>query len=776
MSASFPRYGIRRHPRARTRRLIARALGLVLALACPAAAAVGLDARLSAGSIEAGGTVALIVTVSDPRGAVADPQFTLPNGLEQLGSARSQQFSWVNGRSTNQVTFRYELGATLPGHYSIGPIRVGVGSQTYRSGELSLVVATTAPPPVPGRRGARNGRADAVASLVVTLEPQQPVVGQACRLRVQLVQRVDLAEDSDYQPPATPGFWSESWGEASRFSTHEGRHQVIITERALRLYPLAPGRAVISPAYAAVTPDNSAALDPLGLPANSQLQITSDSLRVSVHPLPGGAPPGFAGGVGRFELNWGADRSHTAQDQAITARLEVRGVGNLPLLRAPAYAPPDFEVFAATVDDSLPPAGELGMGRRTFLWTLLPRRAGRLHVAAPTLVWFDPGASRYVTSTPAALELDVLSARGPAAGEDADGLPRVFREHPSRPGGHAAWPPLALAGGLLAALAIGEWRKSQLPDPDAQERARLREWLRSIGLARGPDFWRAADEVANWLQGRGDPVLRIREAIQAARYGGRMDEEEEIRARLVERIGAAIPAPPARWPHQVAAVLLVTCGLGLALWSLPSRGRPELAERAAAADSHARNGQVEEAEAEWARLWDESPGDPALAARLAWGALQRDDPGAATVWVLRGDRHEARDPALRMLSQRVRDAGGLVGAPGRSLPLRSYEWAMLACALAIAAGVLWPRRRVAELLLGVALVAGAWWPAESAWRGKQWLAVVRSAVTLPPGDVMLDAGQVVRVLRLDADQADVRATADLSGTLPARALWFPSAR
>jgi hypothetical protein len=41
---------------------------------------------------------------------------------------------------------------------------------------------------------------------------------------------------------------------------------------------------------------------------------------------------------------------------------------------------------------------------------------------------------------------------------------------------------------------------------------------------------------------------------------------------------------------------------------------------------------------------------------------------------------------------------------------------------------------------------------------------------------MLDAGQVVRVLRLDAGQADVRATADLSGTLPARALWFPSAR
>ncbi len=765
-----------RHPRAEAARALAFAFVLTLALARPAAAMLDVDARLSAGSIEAGGTVALIVTVTDPRGSVADPQFALPGGLEQLGSARSQQFSWVNGRSTNQVTFRYEIGATLPGRYTIGPIRVAVGGQTYRSGELSLVVSTSAPSPAAAGRGARNGRADAVASLVVTLEPPQPVVGQACRLRVQLVQRVDMAEDSDYEPPATPGFWTESWGDAARYESHEGRRQVIITERSLRLYPLAPGRAVITPAFAVVTPENSASFDPLGGPTNSRLQISSDSLRVSVHPLPGGAPQGFDGGVGRFELSWSADRSHTAQDEAIVARLDVRGVGNLPLLRAPAYAPADFEVFAATVDDSLPPAGAVGAGRRAFVWTLLPRRAGKLHVSAPTLAWFDPEASRYVTSTPGALELDVLSARGPAAGEDADGLPRVFRDRPARPGGRAAWPPLALAGGLLVALGVATWRRSLQPDPDVPERARLREWLRSIGLAHGPDFWRAADEVAGWLQTRGDPVLRIREAIQAARFGGRMDEENEVRARLVERIGAAIPAPPVRWPHQVSGVLLMAVGLALALASLPRGGRAELAERAATADARAREGHVDQAEAEWARLWDESPGDPGLAARLAWGALQRDDPGAATVWVLRGDRHEARDPALRVIAQRVRDAGGLVGAPGRSLPLRSGEWALLAGALAIAAGVLWPRRRIAQVLLGMAIVAGAWWPAESAWRGQQWLAVVRSAVALPPGDVMLDAGQVVRVLRLEAGQADVRATADLSGTLPERALWFPSPR
>ena len=758
-------------------RAIARACLLALMLARPAVAAADVDARLSAGSIETGGTVALIVTVSDPRGAVSDPQFSLSNGLEQLGSARSQQFSWVNGRSTNQVTFRYEIGATLPGKYTVGPIRVSVGGQNYRSSELALTVSNAAPSPVPaGRRGAHSGRSDEVASLVVTLEPHQPVVGQACRLRVQLVQRVDMAEDSDYQPPATPGFWSESWGDASRYEGREGRRKVIVTERSLRLYPLAPGPAVISPAYAVVTPESNGVLDLWGGGAGSRMEIVSDSLHVSVRALPAGAPPGFDGGVGHYELSWSADRSHTAQDQAITARLDVRGVGNLPLLRAPAYAPPDFEVFAASVDDSLPPAGAVGAGRRTFLWTLLPKHAGRLRAASPALVWFDPEAARYVTSAASALELEVLSPSGSAGGEDADGLPRVFREHPARPGGRAAWPPLALAGGLLVALGVAAWRRSQAPDPGVQERARQREWLRSIGLAHGPDFWRAADEVAAWLQERGDPVLRIREAIHAARYGGRMDQEDDVRRKLVERLGAAMPAAPARWPMQLASVVLMSCGLAVAVWALPRAGRVELAARAAAADTRARSGQVEQAAAEWARLWDESPGDPALAARLAWSALQREDPGTAAVWALRGDRREARDPALRVMSARVREAGGLVGAPGRSLPLRSGEWAVLACLLAIAGAILWPWRRISLLVLGLALVAGTWWPAEAAWRSQQRLAVIRRAVPLPPGDVLLDAGQVVRVLRRAAGEADVRATSDLSGTLPEQALWFMGSR
>jgi hypothetical protein len=747
---------------------------LVMAVAGPrvALAAVDVEARLSMGTIEAGGVVSLLVTVTDPRGTVGDPQFTLPAGLDLLGSSRQQQFSWVNGRSTNQVLYRFEIGASRTGRYSVGPIRVTVGGHLFRSGELPLVVTATAAPSV-GSRGSSAGRP---ASLVLSLDPPNPVVGQACMLRVQLIQRVNMAEDSEYDPPATPGFWSERWGDASAYRAKEGRNDVSVTERSLRLYPLAPGPAVVSPARGVVTPATAGLLDPFGGYSSQRIPIVSESLHVSVRPLPPDPPEGFGGGVGDFDAAWRTDRSHTTQDQAILARLELRGVGNLPLIRAPAFDPSEFDVFSSSVEDSLPAPGRAGAGRRTFLWTLLPKRAGHLRLTGPTVSWYDPANGRYVTTTSPTLAVDVLTARGGPAGEDADGLPTVFREHSSRPGGRAAWPLVALLGGLFLSGSMAAWRRSRAPDPAAGDRARQREWLRSIGLARGPDFWTAADQAASWLHARGEQVLRIREAISAARYGGRADQESDVRRWLVERLGASMPPPPARWPLQLAAVGGVVLAAVCAALALPQPGPERFAGRALGADAQARTGEVAAAEAEWSRLWDESGGDPALAARLAWGALQRDDVAAATVWTIRGDRREARDPSLTAIGARVRAAGGLVGAPGRALPFRSWEWAILAFGLGGAAGALWPRRPWGAVALVLACVAGSWWPVEGGWRSNQRLAVVRTSVSLPPTDILLDSGQVVRVQRRAGDQVAVRAASDLEGTLPASALWFPGPR
>lgn len=747
----------------------AAALALAVALAgSPAAAAPEVQARLGAGSIAAGGTVTLEVTVTNPTGGTGDPVFEVPEGLTLLARNRSQSFSWVNGRSTTVVLFQFELGAHAPGEYRVGPIRVRVGSTDYLSEALPLRVTRDAVAP----QGARAPAGGAPARLLVEVSPARPYVGQLVQLSMRLVQSREIADSRGYSAPATPGFWSESWGEPVEYPAQSGGRKLFVTERRARLYPLAPGTATIGNASLVVLAAPSLS-DPFFLSpraAAQPVEIRSESVRVVVRPLPPGAPAGFENAVGEFRPAWHLDRGHTAQDQTVTLRLDVRGTGNLPLLHTPPLDLPDFEVFASTVDDSFPPSGEIAPGRRRFQWTLLPRRSGALTLQPPPFAWFDPGARAYRAVAAPTLPLEVLSARPSTAAAEEGAFPRELAREPAEPGaaGARAWV-FALAGLLLGA-AVRTWRATLGGDALAGERARQREYLRAVGLARGPDFWKAADEAVRWAESRGERVAVLRQDISVARYGGAGAPEDDVRRRLVERVSVCVPPAPARAPWRALAVVLALAALGGWWLGSPRHGDERLAARARAADGQARERRTEAAGAEWRRLWEEGGGGAPLAARLAWASLARGRVGEASAWIVRGRAGEPRSGALAWATERVREAGGLVGAEGAGLPVRSLEWAALAFALALGAALEWPRRAVAVGLLALSVAAAAAGPLQRGAHRRAPLAVVETLTPLAGAGIELDPGQVVRVLARTGARVRVQAGRGVSGEVPAAAL------
>ncbi len=730
-----------------------------------ASAAPQAQATLSAGTVEAGAGVTLVVAVSDPGGPTGDPQFSLPRGLTLLGSEQGQSYSWVNGRSSSRIEYRYAISTDVVGHYTVGPIRVKMGRQVYECPALSLTV--TAAAALPG--GAAVARTAAGAALEVSVSPQHPYVGQLVQLALKLVQTRDLSQSGPNSTPSTTGFWAEGYGDPVEYRVNTGHGPGVVTERRARLYPLAPGPVTIGSAAIVVSLSSS---DPFATEPGRPFEIRSQPVKLDVRPLPPGAPAGFANAVGAFRWSWSLDRGHTTKDQALTLQLDVRGTGNLPLLRTPTLAPPDFEVYASTVDDSFPPAGEAQAGRRRFQWTLMPRRTGVLHLAPPALAWFDPATGAYHSAELPALEVEVLAA-GPGSGTDRDAsaFPPVFGRDPARPGARPAWPWLFALAGALAAFAVRTWRAANAPDPDGPERARMRELLRAVGLAHGPDFWIAADEAVRWVERRGGQVLRLREDIAAARYSGRPLPEDDVRRRLVERVGETLPATASRLPRQLVAAGCALLALAALALGAGVHGPDALAARAREADALARQGRVADAVSAWEGIWRESPGDPALAARLAWAALKEERVGTATVWAMRGQQGEPRSAALGWTAARLREAGALTGVPGQGLPLRSLEWAALAFALMLGAVLEWPRRWSAIALALLAIAAAAAVPVRHTLAAHEPVAVVGRAVTLEGGDVDLVPGQVVRVTGRDgAGRVRVRAGRDLAGVLPEEAL------
>jgi len=393
-----------------------------------------------------------------------------------------------------------------------------------------------------------------------------------------------------------------------------------------------------------------------------------------------------------------------------------------------------------------------------------------MRIPPPDFAWFDPVTAVYRQGTlePATL---MVGAALNAGGGGRDGFPKVFEEHPLDPLARPAEPwGLALAG-LVLAVALVFARYSLRPPPDVAARAMQREWLRAVGLGQGAEFWRAAEEASTWLRARGRPVGPLRDQIAAARYGGDVVAPDRVRARLVEALGRAFPPTSGPLPLRLGAVALVLAASALCWLFAPHAGDPGAAGRASAADRSARSGDVDRARREWTELWREGSRHPALAARLAWGEVLTGDVGAASVWVLEGERTESRDPALGWVSDRVREGGGLIGATPLRLPVRRVEWGMLAGLLALAAGASWPRRRSALALIALVAVAATVSPIES-WRARHLdRAVVRGPVALAGTGIGLEPGQVVRILSYANARVRVAAGAGVEGWVPGSAIY-----
>ena len=752
------------------------ACALLLVPASPARAAVEIEARLARSRLAVGEVTTLEVVVKGGGSGVGDPEFTLPDGLEILGSGRSQNFTWVNGKSSVEVIHRYEIAVNAAGHFGIGPISVRAGNETFRSGVLTVDASAAAVHVSGGGAGAGGSGGSAAASLVVDVIPPVPWQGQPCMLRVRLIQRASLAEDPQYTPPATPGFWTDKSSQPESYYADEHRNRVLVTETHTRLYPLAAGIATVGEAEANLALATGAN-DPTtwigGRPPRREEVVRSRPIQVRVRPLPAGAPDGFGGAVGNLSARWSADRERTTVDVPITVWLDVRGIGNLPLVRPPTLSADDIEVFASTVDDSLPSGPGDVMGRRRFQWTVLPRSPGTLTLSPPPFAWFDPASGGYRSAEGSPIVVEVGAALFGGAGGGA-GLPAVFAEHPIDPGARPIVPWAWSLAGLLLAGAVALWRRAGATPASAPARARALEWLRAVGRASGPDFWRAADEAGAWLEGEGKPVAELRRAIAAARFAGAGADAEPLRRRLVEQISAALPPAPATQALRAAAVVLVALAAFCCVVFGPRGGDERGRATARAADQAARDGDMARARGEWERLWRSGTRDPALAARLAWAEAQSGSGGAAAAWVVRGEQLGGRDAALAWVGERVREGGGLVGVPSPRWPVRAIEWGIAALLLGIAAGFLWPRRRLAAALAGLLVLCGVIDPAQSLIAARASRGVILGPVALAEAGVDLQPGQVVRVREMAGNRVRIDAGAGVEGWIPAGSIDIAS--
>ena len=388
--------------------------------------------RLSAPSaVEVGDKFRVQFTVNSQGGS----NFTPPdfNGFEVIyGPSTSSQSSvqMINGKITqsSSITYTYVVRASQAGTFTINPASITVDGKIVKSNSASVRVLSV------GQQGGntnaqqQQGRGNtqtqgsqqqssqssssgvSSSDLFMTATASRTTVHEqeAILLTYKIYTTVNLTQ-LDGKLPTLDGFQIQEIplprNKEFQLEQYNGRNYRSVIWSQYVLFPQKNGDLVIpSITYEGVVVTPRRNIDPFDAFFNgisgmqeTKRKITTPKLTIRVLPLPT-KPDNFSGAVGKFSVSSSISTHEVNANDAVTLKLEVKGTGNMKLIKTPDIAfPKDFETYDAKINDNFSLTRSGLTGTKEFEYLVVPRHAGEYTIPAAELVYFDTDSKTYKT-------------------------------------------------------------------------------------------------------------------------------------------------------------------------------------------------------------------------------------------------------------------------------------------------------------------------------------------------------------------------------------------
>ena len=342
-------------------------------------------------------------------------------------SSYSSHSNWVNGKMTTktEVSYTYVLGAVTEGTFTIPPSTVKVGRKEYKTNEVEVVVNASGPAAAQGGAGAGNQGGEEDRSLQGSSEDDQVFLrvipskrevylGEQFVSGLKVYTRVSTRPGSAASDLPYEGFYKTSLDPDANAQQEDIGGQTYVTQVIQRhiLIPQKSGDLVIAPYESEWMVPQRVQRQRSGNPIDDffndpffnsmqEVPVTLTTPPVTIHvlPLPSGAPVGFTGAVGDFQMSAELSTDQIRVNEALSLKITISGTGNLPLLGEPEVnLPPDHDLYDVNRTVHTSTAGNRISGSVTFEYPIIARYAGRFRIAPVQFAWFDPKTASYKTA------------------------------------------------------------------------------------------------------------------------------------------------------------------------------------------------------------------------------------------------------------------------------------------------------------------------------------------------------------------------------------------
>jgi len=323
-----------------------------------------------------------------------------------------------------EVSYTYVLGAVSEGTFTIPSSTVKVGRKEYKTNEVEVVVNASGPAATPGGAGTGNQGMEEDRSIQGTSGDDQVFLrvipskrdvylGEQFVSGLKVYTRVSTRPGSAASDLPYEGFYKTSLEADANAQQQDIGGQTYVTQVIQRhiLIPQKSGDLEIAPYESEWMVPQRVQRQRSGNPIDDffndpffnsmqEVPVTLTTLPVTIHvkPLPTGAPVGFTGAVGEFQMSAELSTDHIRVNEALSLKITISGTGNLPLLGEPEVnLPPDHDLYDVNRTVHTSTAGNRISGSVTFEYPIIARYAGRFRIAPVQFAWFDPKSASYKT-------------------------------------------------------------------------------------------------------------------------------------------------------------------------------------------------------------------------------------------------------------------------------------------------------------------------------------------------------------------------------------------
>ncbi len=337
--------------------------------------------------------------------------FTLMGGPNQ-----SVSHSWVNGVRSFKKTYSYFLAPKKRGEFTIGQATIEIEGEIYKTSPIKITVTTAIEKPKDPNDP--NYLASESIHLVAEISKTNPYVNEAITVLYKLYVSPTTGVDNwrVMDSPKYNGFWSQNIKNENQkveTGTYKGEEYRFIVLDKVVLYPQKTGKLNIEPLTLDVSvqvPTNRRNIFGERMMARVNKTYSAGNKVIKVKPLPvAGKPADFSGAVGDFSFKVSTTKTALNATEALEAKVEVSGKGNLKLLTLPKIKlPSSLEVYEPKHSEKVR-TNLAGMkGRVSDTYTIVPQYKGKYPIPSISFSYFDLKTETYKRIASSEIVIDVV--------------------------------------------------------------------------------------------------------------------------------------------------------------------------------------------------------------------------------------------------------------------------------------------------------------------------------------------------------------------------------